>query len=61
MCNCVGISPYFKHFSQNSHGFINIHEYYNMFILKFYHLLNNILFGKFGTQGHLAKEILFDL
>ena len=44
MSNFVGIPPLiFKHFSQNAHGVINIHEYYNMIILKFDHLLNILL------------------
>ena len=33
MRNFVGISPSFSSiFSQNAHGFINIHEYYNVTI-----------------------------
>ena len=66
MSNFVGLSPHFLVFSQNAHGFINIHEYYNMIILKFDDLLN-ILLSKhkfktnFGTLGHFAIEILLDL
>ena len=29
-------------FSQNSHGFINIHEYYDMIICIFDHLVNRL-------------------
>ena len=37
----VGIPPYFfSIFSLNSHGFINIHEYYNIIICIFDHLVN---------------------
>ena len=44
MSNFVGISPSFSSiFYQNAHGFINIHEYFNMTILKFYNLLNLLL------------------
>ena len=40
MSHFVGISPLFSSiFSQNAHGFINIHEYYYMIILKLDHLL----------------------
>ena len=43
LSNFVGISPSVKFFSQNSNGFINIHEYYDLVILKVDHLLNIIL------------------
>ena len=59
---CRYIPLIFKYFSQNAHGVINIHEYYNMLILKYDHLLNILLFKtKFGTLGHLAIEILLYL
>ena len=66
MSNFVGISPSFSSiFSQNALGVINIHEYYNMIILKFDHLLNILLSKhlfktKFGTLGHLVIEIVLD-
>ena len=65
MSNFVGISPS-SIFSQNAHGVINIHEYYNMIILKFDHMLHILLSqhlskSKFGTLEHLAIEILLDL
>ena len=40
---CRYIPLVFKYFSQNVNGVINIHDYYNMIILKFYHLLNKLL------------------
>ena len=44
MSNFVGISPSLSSvFSQNAHSFVNIHEYYNMTILKFDDLLNTLL------------------
>ena len=42
MSNFVGISPSFSSIF-HAHGFINIHEYYNMTILKFDNLLNKLL------------------
>ena len=44
MSNFVGISPSFSNIIlKNAHGFINIHEYYNMTVLKFDDLLNILL------------------
>ena len=35
--------PLVKYYSQNAHGFINIHEYYYLTVLKFDDLLNILL------------------
>ena len=40
---CRYIPFIFKYYSQNAHGFINIHEYYNMTFLKLDDLLNKLL------------------
>ena len=56
----------FMYFSQKFHGFINIHEYYNMIICIVDHLVNIIMSlhyikTEFGTLGHIAIEMLLDL
>ena len=44
MNNFVGISPKLSSiFSQYFHGFINIHEYYNMIISKFDHYVKHTI------------------